>query len=134
MATKSHKSKTSSTKSGTRKTKAIQKKHGALLTIVLILMGLHGFVSTYIYITYSNAPEVQRPWIISMMVLHFILNIAAAILIYFWKKWGIYLYVASTIIAVVAGLLAVGIWSIWYMLMPLIILGWLLRTKWDYFK
>jgi hypothetical protein len=134
MATKSNKSKTSSTRSGSKKSKAIQKKHGALLTIVLIIMGLHGFVSTYIYLTLNTAPEVQRPWIISMMVLHFILNIAAAVLIYFWKKWGIYIYVASTILAVIAGLLAIGIWSIWYMVFPLIILGWLLRTKWSYFS
>lgn len=130
MATKSSRRKTSSTK----KSKAIQKKHGALLTIVLIIMGLHGFVSTYIYLTLNTSPDIQRPWIVSMMVLHFILNIAAAVGIYFWKKWALYIYVFSTILAVIAGLLAVGIWSLWYMVLPLIILGWILRSKWSYFS
>jgi hypothetical protein len=134
MASKSNKNKTSNTKAHGKKKQAVTKQHGTLLTIVLVLMGLHGIVAAYAYYALNTAPEVQRPWIITMMVVHFLLNIVAAVAIFYWKKWGIYIYVASTIIAVVAGMLAVGIWSLWYMLMPLIILGWILRTKWNYFE
>lgn len=134
MATKTTKPKSGNTKPGTKKKQVVKKKHGAVLTIALIIMGLHGFVGTYLYLTLNTAPEVQRPWIISMMVLHFILNVAAAAGIYFWKKWGIYVYIVSTVLAVIAGLLSVGIWSLWYMVLPLIILGWILRTKWGNFE
>jgi hypothetical protein len=38
------------------------------------------------------------------------------------------------VIALVVGLLAVGMWSVFYMVLPVAILGWLLRTKWGYFE
>ena len=125
---------TKSNKSKNMKKKVVKKKRGALLTIALILMAVHGIVAAIMYSTMSSAPEVQRPWIISMMVLHFLANIAAAVGIFYWKKWGIYVYAASTILALVAGLLALGMWSVFYMVLPFVILGWLLRSKWDYFE
>jgi membrane protein YdbS with pleckstrin-like domain len=77
---------------------------------------------------------MSRPWLIGLMSLHFLLNVVAAVGIWFWKKWAMYVYAASTILAVVVGLLSIGIWSVFYMVLPFVILGWLLRTKWDYFK
>jgi lipoprotein signal peptidase len=116
------------------KKKQVRKERGTLLTIALVVVGLHGLAAAIAYSTLSNAPDVQRPWIISMMVLHFLMNVAAAIGIFYWKKWGLYVYATSTVIALVAGLLSVGVWSVFYMVLPLAILGWLLRTKWDYFE
>ncbi len=69
-----------------------------------------------------------------MMVVHFLANIAAAVGIWYWKKWGLYVYAASTILALVAGLISVGIWSLFYMVLPLAIIGWVLRSKWSYFE
>jgi hypothetical protein len=125
--------KKSNTKSSNKKKPAIKKERGVLLTGALIIMAIHGIFAAYLYSTLSTAPEVQRPWIISMMVLHFLANIAAAVGIFFWKKWGLYIYAASTILALVAGLISIGIWSVFYMVLPLAIVGWLLRTKWSYF-
>jgi len=34
----------------------------------------------------------------------------------------------------VVGLLSVGAWSAFYMVLPLAIVGWALRTKWDQFS
>jgi hypothetical protein len=68
------------------------------------------------------------------MVVHFLANVVAAVGIFYWQKWALYVYAASTVIAVVVGLLTVGIWSVFYMLLPLVIIGWLLRTKWSYFE
>jgi len=125
---------TKSKKTVNKKKKVVKKNRGTLLTIVLVLMAVHGIVAAAMYSTMTTAPEVQRPWIISMMVLHFLANIAAAVGIFYWKKWGIYVYAASTILALVAGLLALGMWSVFYMVLPFVILGWLLRSKWDYFE
>jgi hypothetical protein len=154
MSTKSKNKKTSSTKPGYSKqsgakpsgakpssTRPVNKKrapakkvHGALLTTVLVIMGVHGILAAVAYYSMTTAPEVQRPWIIGMMVVHSLANIAAAVGIYLWKKWGLYVYAASTVISLVAGLLAVGIWSVFYMVLPLAIVGWLLRSKWGYFE
>jgi hypothetical protein len=140
MSSKSKKKQTSSTKSKASSSKpkapvkVKKKEHGALLTIALVLMAVHGVFATYLYNAMSNAPEVQRPWIISMMVLHSLANIVAAAGIYAWKKWALYVYAGSTILALVAGLLAIGAWSTFYMVLPLAIVGWLLREKWDNFE
>jgi hypothetical protein len=46
-----------------------------------------------LYSSLSSAPEIQRPWIISLMILHSLANVAAAAGIFFWKKVGtVYLY------------------------------------------
>ena len=124
---------TKSKKTVNKKKKVVKKNRGTLLTIVLVLMAVHGIVAAAMYSTMTTAPEVQRPWIIGMMVVHFLANVAAAVGIFYWKKWGLYVYAASTIIALVVGLVSVGIWSVFYMLLPFVIVGWLLRTKWDYF-
>jgi len=134
MAKKKKTTKPSSARAGSKPKKEVKKVRGTLLTVALVVIVLHGIVSAYLYSTLSTAPEVQRPWIITMMVVHFLANVAAAIGIYYWKKWGLYVYAGSTIIALVTGLVSIGIWSVFYMVLPLVILGWLLREKWDYFS
>ena len=134
MATKSKNKKKSNTKPNIKKKAPVKKEHGVVLMIVLIIMAVHGIVAAYMYSTMSTAPEVQRPWIISMMVLHFLANFAAAVGIFYWKKWGLYVYAASTIVALIAGLISVGMWSVFYMVLPLVIVGWVLRSKWGYFE
>jgi hypothetical protein len=132
MAKKKKTTRTSSTKMSS-KPKQVKKVRGTLLTIALIIMAVHGMVAAYLYSTLSTAPEVQRPWVISLMVLHSLANIAAAAGIFYWKKWGLYVYAYSTIVALVVGLISIGIWSVFYMVLPFVIVGWLLRSKWGYF-
>jgi hypothetical protein len=110
------------------------KVRGTLLTILLVIMGLHGIVAGFFYYYYrTNSASLDRPWILTLMAIHFFANVAAVIGIWYWKKWGLYVYAASTVLALVVGLLSVGIWSVFYMVLPLAILGWVLRSKWEYF-
>lgn len=115
--------------------KSIQvKERGTALTIILILIALHGVFATYFYYTVrTQEADLSRPMILSLMVVHSLANVIAAVGIWYWQKWALYVYAASTIIALVVGLLVVGAWSVFYMVLPLVILGWVLRTKWDYF-
>ena len=120
-----------------KKGKAAKQKpkvRGTVLTILLVIMALHGLIAGYFY--YFNSKDtasLDRPWILSLMAIHFFANVVAVVGIWYWKKWGLYVYAASTVLALVVGLLSVGIWSVFYMVLPLAILGWVLRTKWDYF-
>jgi lipoprotein signal peptidase len=116
-----------------KKKQPVKKVHGSLLTVVLVIMAIHGIFAAFLYSSMSTAPEVQRPWIISLMVLHSVANIVAAVGIFYWKKWALYIYGGSTIVALVAGLISVGTSSVFYMILPLAIDGWILRSKMQYF-
>lgn len=133
MANKA-KNKKSSRVSSSKKKMQVKKTRGTALTIALVVIVVHSLLAAVLYYGLSNAPEVQRPWILGLMVVHFLLNIVAAAGIFYWKTWGPYVYAASAIIALVVGLVSIGAWSVFYMVLPVAILGWLLRTKWDYFE
>lgn len=133
MPSKSKSERKSDSYGADKKKKPMKKDRGIALTIALIIMAVHGAFAAYLYHSLSVAPEIQRPWLLSLMVIHSLANILAAAGIFYWKKWGLYIYSASTILSLVAGLISVGAWSVFYMVLPVAILGWLLRTKWDYF-
>jgi len=120
------------------KKKPIEKKkvRGFWLTAALVVMVLHGIFAAFLYYSplISPSPTLQRPWILGLMVVHALADIVAAVGIWYWKKWALYVYAASTVLALVVGLMSVGFWSVFYMVLPLAILGWLLRTKWGYFE
>lgn len=110
------------------------KVRGTVLTILLVIMALHGLIAGYFYYAYRmNTAYLDRPWILTLMAIHLFMNVVAAVGIWYWKKWALYVYVASTILALVVGLISVGALSVFYMIFPLVILGWVLRTKWSYF-
>ena len=111
------------------------KVRGTVLTILLVIMALHGIVAGFFYYYYRmETSYLDREWILALMAIHFFANVVAAVGIWYWKKWALYVYAASTILAVVVGLISIGIWSVFYMVLPFVILGWLLRTKWDNFE
>ena len=112
--------------------KPVHKVRGFWLTAALVIMVLTGIVAAYFY-NAAKTPTVDRTWILTAMVVANILDVVAAAGIWFWKKWGLYVYVAATIIALIAGLVSVGMWASFYLILPAVIVGWLLRTKWSYF-
>jgi len=107
---------------------------GFWLSLILIVMALHGIFGTVLYYTIRTQEALEKPWIISLMALHSLANIIAVVGIWFWKKWALYIYAASTVLALFVGLISLGGWSVFYMILPLAILGWILRAKWDLFK
>lgn len=118
-----------------KRNKPVKKTRGTVLTVLVVIMALHGIVAGVFYYTANtgNDPMITRPWLLTLMVIHSFANVIAAVGIWKWKMWGWQLYIASTVLALVVGLLAVGIWSAFYMVLPLAIGGWALRTKWSYF-
>lgn len=122
-------------KSTRRKSKSHPKERGTWLTLALVIMVLHGAFGAYLYYTVRvGEPYLDRPWILTLMVVHFLANILAAVGIWYWKKWGLFVYAASTVLAVVVGLLSIGVWSVFYFVLPLVIFGYILRSKWEYFE
>jgi hypothetical protein len=67
-----------------------------LLTIALVIVALHGIFATYLYYTLrTQEAYLERPWILGLMVVHSALNVVAAVGIWYWKKWALYVYAVS---------------------------------------
>ena len=104
------------------------------MTVAIVLIVLHGLVAAYAYNAYRlDTAYLSKPWVSGLMAVHSLANVIAALGIFWWKKWGLYIYAGSTVLAVVLGLITIGIWSLFYFVLPAVIVGWILRTKWDYF-
>ena len=116
--------------------KPVHKERGFWLTFVLVIMALHGIVATLFYTSAkAGAAPNARTWILTLMIIHCVLDVIAVVGIWYWKKWALYVYAFSTVLSVIAGLLTgFGMYSVFYMIMPLVIIGWLLRTKWNYLE
>ena len=113
--------------------KPVHKERGFWLTAALVVMVVTGLVAAIFY-NAAKTPTVDRTWILTMMVAANLLDVLAAAGIWFWKKWGLYVYVVATVLALVAGLVSVCMWASFYLVLPAVIVGWLLRTKWGYFE
>jgi len=92
-------------------------------------MVVHGIVAAIMYSTMSSAPESPAPLDHQHDGFAFSRKRRRCWGNLLLETVGPYVYAASTIIALVAGLLSIGIWSVFYMVLPLAILGWLIRSK-----
>jgi hypothetical protein len=127
------KSGSSSAKGGPAHKKAVRKERGFWLTAALVLMVVTGLAAAIFY-NAAKTPQVDRTWILTMMVIANLGDVLAALGIWFWKRWGLYVYLFATGLAFVAGLASVGMWASFYLILPAVIVGWLLRSKWQYFE
>jgi len=109
-------------------------ERGLGLSLILIVMALHGIFGTILYYTIRTQEALDRPWLISLMALHSLANVIAVVGIWFWKKWALYVYAASTVLALSVGLISLGAWTVFYLIVPFAILGWMLRAKWNLFE
>jgi hypothetical protein len=116
--------------------KPIQKKRGFWLALILIVIILHSLAAAIFFNVYRNKPiiEVQREWILTLTILHFLANVVAAVGMWMWKKWGYYVYIASSLVGLFAGLVTIGIWASFYMILPLAITGYVVMAKWKDFE
>jgi len=116
------------------KQKSPTKTRGTFLTILLVIMALHGIVATLVFYSLRmDNSMISRTWLVTLMLIHSFANVIAAVGIWKWKMWAWQLYIASTILGLAVGLLTMGMLSAFYAVLPLAIVGWALRTKWDNF-
>ena len=112
-----------------------KKERGWLLTLFLILIIGSGILEAVLYIVQRRQDSVlQAPVLLALAILHAVLNVIAGIGVWYWKKWGVYLYVASSVLGVIIGVIAVGPIAFFSVLLPVIILGYLIAAKWSWFE
>jgi len=116
------------------KQKSPTKTRGTFLTILLVIMALHGIVATFVFYSLRmDNSMISRTWLVTLMLIHSFANVIAAVGIWKWKMWAWQLYIASTILGLAVGLLTMGMLSAFYAVLPLASVGWALRTRWDNF-
>jgi hypothetical protein len=69
------------------------------------------------------------------MLIFSMAKVVAALGMWEWKQWGLYLYVVGVLgsMALALVLTSYMIWGVFYEAIPLLITGWFLRDKQKYF-
>jgi hypothetical protein len=80
------------------------KVRGGWLTAMLIIIAIHAVFTAVLLIAYHKDPGVSRTILWSGAIIAALLEIGSAVAMWFWKKWGIYLFIATTLAAIGFGL------------------------------
>ncbi len=125
------KSKSASQKAKGNLKKPVNKRRGGLLTFLIILIGVHAVSASALVYGYLKQDYTgQRTWILVLLLLVSLADIAAAVGLWLWKLWGLYLYSIAT--AVLAGISIVVTGNVWvslYQFIPVAIFGYVLRLQ-----
>jgi hypothetical protein len=110
-----------------------KKVHGGWLTAMLIIIGLHGVLTTALLLTLRKQPGPMPPtWLIAAAVAVGLADILAAVAIWFWKRWGLYLYVVSSLAGIALGLVVFPtplLITAFHGIIPVAILGYILTWQ-----
>ena len=106
---------------------------GTLLTIALVLVVLHGLFMTAVYwTTIGNVGEVAS-WVLPVMVVA-LASVIAGVAMWFWKKWGIYLYFLAAVVTTVVTLIITGsLYMVFAGLIPMIIVLYIIYPRLKHF-
>ncbi len=103
-----------------------------LQTIALVYVVLHGFL---FWATARSMPGEDTTLILALFGIASFASIIAGISMWFWKRWGLYLYVVATIVLAVAILLKTGSMIMLFgVLLPAIIVLYIFAQALKYFK
>ncbi len=113
-----------------------QKERGWLLTIALIFVAIGGLISLGVAWSESGLRGTELPnWYVYAAVAAAIADIIAAFGLWRWKKWGYYLFLASSIVSIVLGLLVTGSALFAFSrIIPFAIVGYIILPKWKLFE
>lgn len=118
----------------TKKNNTAPKERGCWLSGWLILMILHGVLSSALIYYQATLPGANSPGWLGVLFLVAIADIVAAIGIWYWQRWGLILYAIATVVSIIVGLILTRtqLW-VFHEIIPLAILGYLVKDKWAYF-
>lgn len=103
-------------------------RRGALLTIAIIFVGLHGLLYTALtYGTIQAAGREQSPLYLTLLLLASLASVVAAVGLWLWKRWGWYLFLVAGLASAAIALLATGsIWMLFGSLLQTIIVAYII--------
>lgn len=108
------------------------KVRGGWLTAMLIIIVIHAIFTAVLLISYHKNPGVAREVLWAGAFLVALLEIASAVVMWFWKKWGLYLFVAATLASIGFGLVSLPTAAMvvaFHAIIPLGILVYILQAQ-----
>lgn len=111
-----------------------EKERGCWLTGWLVLMAIDGIVASLLVFYLRRQPGSDSPLWLAVLAALSIATVVAAIAIWYWKRWGLVLYAIAVVISIAVGLILTRsqLW-VFHEIIPLAILGYLIKDKWAYF-
>ena len=118
-----------------KKAGQVHKERGTWLSLWLILIMLHGLIASgLIWYLRAQGNESSPAWMLAILFVLGIVDIVAAIAAWYWKKWGLWLYVISTVVGIAVGLVLTRTQLIvFHDIIPLVILSYLVKDKQKWF-
>jgi hypothetical protein len=118
-----------------KRSQPVEKERGTWLSLWLILIMVHGvFAAFLVWYLRVQQGESSPAWILAILFALAIGRIVGAAAAWFWKKWGLWLYAISVAAGIVVGLVLTRTQLIvFHDVIPLVILGYLIRDKRSYF-
>jgi hypothetical protein len=113
----------------------VSKERGTWLSLWLILIAVQGLVASgLIWYLRAQGNESSPFWMLAILFVLGIADIVAAVSAWFWRKWGLGLYAISTVVGIAVGLvLTRSQLIVFHDVIPLVILGWLIKDKRKWF-
>ena len=107
------------------------KERGCWLTGFLVLMVIHSIVTGLLLYYFKSQNYDDAPTWLGVLFILALAKIVAAIAIWYWQRWGLILYGIAVIISIIVGLVVTGtqLW-VFHEILPLAILGWIIKDKW----
>lgn len=101
------------------------KRRSTMLTIVLVLVTIGALFDAILPLLYRRETyEITNPVVLGGAIVVGLLGIAGVIGLWLWKRWGLYLFIASVVGSIAVGLVVYPVmWSAFHALIPLLILG-----------
>ena len=102
-----------------------------LMMVAIVLVILHGLL--WAAIAFASRPETGeglRLYNLGLLGLTAIADVIAGVAMWYWKRWGIYLFVVSAILTAVSVLIHTGsAWIMFGSILPPIIVLYILNTR-----
>jgi hypothetical protein len=107
QAQKSSSSKPASSQSAQAK-KPVTKTRGTVLTVMLVLIIIHSIIASYLVYTNMTPSLKTNTTALGVLVLTNIACIVAAVAMWFWKEWGIYVYLGAAFVQMAVHMMMTG--------------------------
>lgn len=111
------------------------KQRGFWASFWIILFGLLSIVYAIFYTKiFLTTETLDKPILLGSLLVLTLADLVGLGAIWFWQKWGWYVFIVSSIASIVFGLIATGSLLVGiHEILPFVFLGWTYRNKWDMF-
>jgi len=108
-----------------------KKVRGGWLTAALIFIAVHAvFTAVLLLAWHKQVGPIPTPVLWTAAILIALAEIGGAVGMWFWKRWGLYLFIAATLAGIVVGFLMYpSQLAAFHGIIPILILGYILQRQ-----